>query len=71
MKLASLKAALLAVSIIGSTGAVAFADTPNASNNATVANNTGVYDSFDRFKDASGRPLPGWQYLIFPATGNG
>jgi hypothetical protein len=46
----------------------AFADTSNATHETTV---TGAYDGADKFKDATGRPLPGWQYLIYSANGNG
>ena len=46
----------------------AFAETPNATHQTTVA---GVYDNADKFKDATGRPLPGWQYLIYSANTNG
>lgn len=46
----------------------AFAETPNATHETTVA---GVYDGADKFKDATGRPLPGWQYLIYSANTNG
>jgi hypothetical protein len=47
--------------------AAAFADTsPNTENNAMVTkDSTGNYDGFDRFRDASGRPLPGWEYLFY------
>jgi hypothetical protein len=48
-----------------------WADTaPNNGDNATVDGatpqngTTGNYDGFDRFKDSTGRPLPGWQYLF-------
>lgn len=46
----------------------AFAETPNATHDTRIA---GVYDGADKFKDATGRPLPGWQYLIFAANTNG
>ena len=26
---------------------------------------TGIYDNFDQFRDATGRPLPGWQHLFY------
>jgi hypothetical protein len=26
---------------------------------------TGIYDNFDQFRDATGRPLPGWQQLFY------
>jgi hypothetical protein len=56
--------------------AATFADTsPNAVNNATVddrcdsstggAGWTGPYDSFDDFRDATGRSCPGWEYLFY------
>lgn len=75
MKLGSLKTALLAASILGSTSlapiTAALADTPRTVTNATVAHSASAYDNFDRFKDASGRPLAGWQYLIYAANSNG
>jgi len=76
MKRASLKTAILATALFGSAAAPfasAFADTAqNQPNNATVATvSTGIYDLADRYKDATGRPLPGWQYVIFAANGNG
>jgi len=51
----------------------------NDANNATVKNASAVhvdgsfhsvkngisdYDGFDRFRDSTGRPLPGWEYLF-------
>ena len=76
MKLASLKTALLTAALLGSIAtpfAAALADTAqNAQTNATVIHTaSGVYDSFDRYKDATGRPLAGWQYLTFAANSNG
>ena len=59
-------AALLAA--VSSLPLAAFAETPNATHDTHVA---GVYDGADKFKDATGRPLPGWQYLIFAANTNG
>ena len=39
---------------------------PDTVNNATVSNgSTGNYDGFDQFRDATGRPLPGWEYLFY------
>ena len=39
---------------------------PDAVNNATVATGPASnYDGFDRFRDATGRPLPGWEYLFY------
>jgi hypothetical protein len=75
MKLGSLKTALLAASILGSTAiapiTAALADTPSTATNATVIHTAGAYDSFDKFKDSTGRPLAGWQYLIYAANSNG
>ena len=48
---------------------VAKADAPNTRNNATVTNaSTGHYDGFDRFRDETGRPRQGWQYLFYSAS---
>lgn len=75
MKLGSLKTTLLTASILGSTAiapiTAALADTSNAATNATIVHTAGAYDSFDKFKDATGRPLAGWQYLIYAANSNG
>lgn len=30
----------------------------------SVTNGIADYDGFDRFRDASGRPLPGWQQML-------
>jgi hypothetical protein len=30
----------------------------------SVKNGIGDYDGFDRFRDSTGRPLPGWEYLF-------
>lgn len=51
---------------------LAQADTTPIANNATATNVakdrvTGPaanYDGFDRFRDAAGHPLPGWEYLF-------
>ena len=29
---------------------------------------TGVYDGEDKYRDANGFPLPGWDYLFFPPS---
>lgn len=76
MKFAALKPALLALAVLGSTAAApiasALAETNNLGN-ATVAHTAinGAYDTSDAFKDRSGHPVSGWQYLIFPANSNG
>lgn len=48
----------------------AFAATsPNAPTNATVATAShGIYDGSDRFRDAMGNVLPGWDHLVFGAN---
>ena len=73
MKSASIKTGLLALSLIaGSIGlplTAALADTDTTT--AAHAAMTGTYDGYDKFKDATGRPAPGWQYLFFPTNGNG
>ena len=47
----------------------AFAATsPNAPTNATVAMSHGIYDGADRFRDAIGNVLPGWDHLVFGAN---
>jgi hypothetical protein len=72
MKSRSIKTSLLALSLLaGSAGLplAAFADTGTTA--ATHTAMTGTYDGFDKFKDTTGRPASGWQYLHFPANGNG
>ena len=59
--------------------ASALADTSQNANDTTVGNRPTVhvdgsfhsvkngisdYDGFDRFRDSTGRPLPGWDYLF-------
>ena len=67
---AALLGALAALPIAG-----AFADeSPNTVDNATSDDRcsnpmmgngaTGIYDRFDAFRDATGRPCPGWEYLF-------
>jgi hypothetical protein len=52
----------------------ASATSPNTIDNATVdfgvvhAPATGVYDGEDKYRDANGFPLPGWDYLFFPPS---
>jgi hypothetical protein len=47
----------------------AFAATnPNAPTNATVATSHGIYDGADRFRDAMGNVLPGWDHLVYGAN---
>ena len=69
-------ATILAASIAAPL-AVALADPaappmPNPINNATVDRtmggdaSTGVYDTYDKFRDEKGFPQPGWQYLTLP-----
>lgn len=51
----------------------ASATSPNMIDNTTTdvgmarASATGVY-SYDQYRDAKGFPLPGWEYLFFPAS---
>lgn len=44
------------------------ATTPNAPTNATVATSHGIYDGADRFRDAMGNVLPGWDHLVYGAN---
>jgi hypothetical protein len=71
MKPASIKTALLALSVLGSTAAplAAFADTGTGTMTHTAM--AGIYDGTDQFKDATGHPIAGWQYLSYAANGNG
>jgi len=48
----------------------AFAATsPNAATNATVATAArGIYDGADRFRDAMGNVLPGWDNIVYGAN---
>ena len=45
---------------------------PNPINNATVDGtmgvepSTGVYDTYDKYRDEKGYPQPGWEYLTLP-----
>ena len=73
MKVASIKTALLAVSLLGGSVALPLAAALADTGMTTAAHTamTGTYDGFDKFKDATGRPAAGWQYLVFPANGNG
>lgn len=47
---------------------------PTTVDNATVDPGTGrgpalaSYDGYDNYRNASGFPLPGWDYLFFPAS---
>ena len=42
---------------------------PNAPTNATVGTAThGIYDGSDRFRDAMGNVLPGWDNIVFGAN---
>lgn len=59
---------------VGAMGAMplAQADTAVSANNASPTNvatqrapgPAANYDGFDRFRDAAGHPLPGWEYLF-------
>jgi len=31
----------------------------------SLKNGIGNYDGFDRFRDPTGRPLPGWEFLFY------
>jgi hypothetical protein len=74
------KTAVIFASFLGTIAALPIAAThadtsPNAVNNATVddrcnnplagSGSTGTYDNFDSFKDSTGRPCPGWEYLFY------
>lgn len=76
MKTTSSKTALAFAALLGAMATVplapVWADTaPNKVHNATIDGaapqngTTGNYDGFDRFRDSSSRPLPGWQYLFY------
>ena len=69
----SLTTSLVLTALVGTASllpaAPALADTPNSPNNATVAaGSSGNYDGFDRFRDETGRPRQGWQYLFNSAS---
>ena len=74
MKTRSAKTALLFVSALFAALPLAgtFAATsPNAPTNATVATvatSHGIYDGADRFRDAMGNVLPGWDHLVYGAN---
>ncbi len=74
MSIHSSKTALIFASILGATAAMplaaALADTMPTVPATTAVSNTpkGVYDGADQFKDATGRPLSGWQNVIFSAN---
>jgi hypothetical protein len=70
------KLALVSLLVLAAApGAMAVAEAPNAINNANVdrscdspiagSGTTGPYDSFDSFKDSTGRPCSGWEYLFY------
>ena len=73
MKVASIKTGLLALSLLAGSAAMPLAAAVADTGTTTAAHSamTGTYDGFDKFKDTTGRPTAGWQYLIFPANGNG
>ncbi len=59
-------AALLGIAIVAPVADAVADPAPNTQNNATVSNGpVSNYDGFDRFRDATGRPLPGWEYLFY------
>jgi hypothetical protein len=69
MKIRTSMIATIFASLVGATAAmpvaVAVADTAPIPCNSTAAKGpTANYDGFDRFRDATGRPLPGWEYLF-------
>ncbi|HEV8016336.1 MAG TPA: hypothetical protein VGP48_12435 [Stellaceae bacterium] len=77
-KLPLLFATILAASI-AAPFAASFADPvapplPNPVNNATVDRtmgadpSTGIYDTYDKYRDPQGYPQPGWQYLTLPPS---
>jgi hypothetical protein len=72
MKTRSNKTALIFASALSAASllplAAALAGTaPNAATNATVASDTshGIYDGADRFRDAMGYALPGWEVVVY------
>lgn len=69
MKYIAIKTAL-AASILGSTLVpfAAFAD-PAPKPHLTQASSASSYDGADQFRDMTGHPLPGWQYLSFTPNG--
>ena len=77
-KTAFLFASLLAIVALPIASALA-ESSQNAATNTAVGNRSTVqgdgsfhslkngisdYDGFDRFRDSTGRPLPGWEYLF-------
>jgi len=69
----ALHIACIAAALVAPPLGAALAASPNAANNATVDSQmdrgaNGVYDGFDKFRDTTGRPLPGWEYLFFSPT---
>jgi hypothetical protein len=69
----ALHLACIAAALAAPPLSAALADAPNTANNATVDSqmdrvSNGAYDGFDKFRDATGRPLPGWEYLFFSPT---
>ena len=70
MKLFSLTTSVALIALIETANLLAvpaFADTPSTPDNATVAGAAPNYDGFDRFRDETGRPRQGWQYLFHSA----
>ena len=47
------------------TGALAAPAQSAGYDTAATKSSTGPYDGFDGYRDESGRPLPGWQYLFY------
>jgi hypothetical protein len=73
------RTALIFASLLGAVATLPFpaarADSsPQEPNNATFddrcrdpmawIDSTGIYDNFDSYRDATGRPCPGWGYLF-------
>jgi hypothetical protein len=72
MKIRTSMIATIFASLVGATAAMpvamAVADTAPTGCNSDAASSakppTANYDGFDRFRDPTGRPLPGWEYLF-------
>jgi hypothetical protein len=69
MKIHTTMIATILASLVGATAAMPVAmattdTTPTTCDSTAAKGPTANYDGFDRFRDPSGRPLPGWEYLF-------
>jgi hypothetical protein len=62
MRNISLGLAALAIVLVGSLTSVAYASTEALH---AAQPSTGIYDGADKFRDATGHPLSGWQNVTF------